>query len=370
MLRHTIAIAELMGLHNVAQVVQVETASGAVDEGHISKVQLWDLICAADRLLGMVLNLPPITIHSQQARPHSLSIHGIVQTRVYLYRLTNIANKVQDLDRLSTSNESRTEGYNSALKLSAELKDLASQTPESWWSGGVHGTKNVHPDHIVQFLHYYVVMRIHLPLTLRQGLDAGNLSNCLACVDACVSMVQRYQFLSQRLPPGLFLSEMLDLQVFSAAVTLLIVSHMSILHPVCVGVDRIKVRNEVGQVIEVLREKSHCTPRSRVAYNGFTTLCSLDDLLRRAENGVGPRQVAFDAPLIGKLRVTRDIDRSHDDDYWRELLSNLDPCDGGGEQYSHLNLDANICMEPFCDAENAQWDEIGRFTDSIFRRLL
>ena len=52
-MRHFVAIAELMGLPK---------ATGADDdETQLQKAQLWELLCSADRLLGMIFNLPPGT---------------------------------------------------------------------------------------------------------------------------------------------------------------------------------------------------------------------------------------------------------------------------------------------------------------------
>lgn len=354
----------------MVQADQLETATGAVDEWHISKAWLWNLICAADRLLGMILNLPPITSRHQQAISHSISIDGIVQNQVYLCRLTNIATKIQDLDQFSMSNGSKMEAYTFALQLSRELKELASQTPEAWWSGGVHGVDNVHPDHIVQFLHFYVAMRVHLPLTLRQGTDGENFFNCLACVDACESMVQRYEFLSCRLPPGLFLSEMLDLQAFSAAVTLLLISYMLSIRSLDTVVDKIKINSEVGQVIKLLHEKSDGPHGSETAYTGFTTLCSLNDLLHGTKNGVDVRKIALRAPLLGKVQVKRNEHPSQADSYWpSQVLSAFGLC-YRTENTANLNLDVNLSMGPSFDAENLQWDTIANTTEGILRELL
>ncbi|KAJ5974803.1 hypothetical protein N7481_008510 [Penicillium waksmanii] len=351
-LRHAIAVAELLGLHNLFQVIQIGSATESTDEDVMNKLRLWDLICAADRLLGMVLNIPPITGRHQQLANHSVSINGIVQTRVYLCRLTDIANKIQDLDLISKFNASGTKNYEFTLELSRELKALASQTPEAWWSGGVHGTNNAHPDHIVQFLHYYVAMRIHLPLSLRQGPGGENLFNCLACVAACESMVQRYQLLSQTLPPGLFLSEMLDIQAFSAAVTLLLISHMSSLCSLEVGMDKIKMKNEAGQVIKLLQDKSGYHSGSCTAYNGFTTLRSLDDLLCGRKNSLNVCQIAFYVPLIGKLQVKRNEQTSQADDEWSsEFLSALG-LPNTSEQIFQPDPDSYMSLEPSIDLQN------------------
>ncbi|OJJ84482.1 fungal specific transcription factor domain-containing protein [Aspergillus glaucus CBS 516.65] len=251
----------------MVQVAQVETVTEAGDdEGHTSKSQLWDLICAADRLLGMILNLSPITSRHQLATTHSVSIDGIVQNQYGSLHICFEAFR-------------RAQG-------GSPLKPQRSGDQE--------------------FLHYYVAMRVHLPLTLRQGPDGEDFFSCLACVDACESLVQLYQFLSRRLPPGLFLSEMLDLQAFTAAATLLLISHMSSsIHFLDMGIDKIKISNEVGQVIKLLHPKPHGTSGSGIAHNGVTTLCSLNDMLRETENGVDLRQIAFHVLLLGKVQTQR-----------------------------------------------------------------
>ena len=344
-----------MGLPNMVQLAQVEAATEAGDyEGHISKSQLWVLICAADRLLGMFLNISPISSRHGLATTHSVSIGGIVQNQVYLCHLTDIASKIQHLDHLNTLHGSSKEVRTFALTLSGELNVLASQTPDIWWSGGVHGVhgvQGVNPAHIVQFLHYYVAIRVHLPLALRQGPDGGNIFSCLACVDACESLVQRYQYLSRRLPPGLFLSEMLDLQVFTAAATLLVISHMSTsIHFLDIGVDKIKISNEVGQVIKLLHQKSRGTPGSGIAHDGVATLSSLNDMLRDTENGVYLRQIPFHVPLLGTVHVRRNAHSSQANNPWAFQLPSELGLFGTNEQFPPLSLNANMSMEPSFDA--------------------
>lgn len=365
-LRHAIAMAELMGLPDMVQTVQVQMATHPVDDWQISKVQLWDLICATDRLLGMILNLSPITGCHQGTTANVVSVNGIVQNQVYLCRLTDIANKVQDLDRFSILNGPGMDACAFALDLSRELKTLASQTPETWWLGAVYDRNNVYLDHIVQFLHYYVAMRIHLPLTLRQCPDGENYFNRLACIDACESMLQKYQFLGRKLPPGLFLSEILDLQAFSAAVTLLLMSHMSSVSFSDVGVDKVKASNEVGQVIKLLQEKSNCKLGCGIAYSGFITLCSLNDLLQEKEIGFNLRKSAFHAPLLGSVQVRRNDHFSQVESSWPMQMLSAFGLRNATIPFSDQIFDANTSVEPCLQDDNAQWDSIRSSTEDMF----
>lgn len=214
-------------------------------------------------------------------------------------------------------------------------------------------------------------MRVLLPLTLRQGPDGEDFFSCLACVDACESLVQWYQFLSRRLPPGLFLSEMLGLQAFTAAATLLLISHMSSsIHFLDMGIDKIKISNEVGQVIKLLHQKPHGTPGSGIAHNGVTTLCSLNDMLRETESGVDLRQIAFHVLLLGKVHVRRNAHSSQADSPWSfQLLPGLGFFNTN-EQFPPPSLDANMSIEPSFDAQNLQWDRIACSVEDIHDDLL
>lgn len=373
-LRHVIAIAELMGLPKIVQVAHLNNATEVVDdEGHICRAQLWDLICAADRLLGMVLNLPPDTSRHQRITTRSLSIDGVVQSQAYLHRLTDIANRIQYLDDLNTLHGPSTELYTSAFKLAGELKVLASQTPESWWAWDVRDVQAAEPDHLVQFLHYYVTMRVHLPFTMRQDPGGQYSDSRLACIDACESLVQRYRFLGRRLPPGFFLSEMLDLQAFTAAVILLLISRIpSSVHFMNMGIDKARIKNEVGEVIHLMHERSHSTPGSGFAHDGVATLCSLDNLLQESENGVDLGQSALKVPLLGKVHIRRNAHSSQEtrvDSPWSfQTLSGLGACNTN-EQSFPLSLDTNLSIGSAYDAQNLLWDGLAYCTPDIHDTL-
>jgi hypothetical protein len=165
-------------------------------------------------------------------------------------------------------------------------------------------------------------------------------------------MVQRYQLLIQTLPPGLFLSEILDIQAFFAAVTFRLMSHMSSLCSLEVGIDEIKMKNEVRQVIKLLQDKSDCYSGSCTAYNGFTTLRSLDHLLCGSKDGLNVCQIALYVPLIGKLQVKRNEQTSQADDEWSsEFLSAL-RLPNTSEQIFQPNPDSYMSLEPSIDLQN------------------
>ncbi|KAK6837209.1 hypothetical protein RU639_001369 [Aspergillus parasiticus] len=302
-LRHVIAIAELIELPKMAQFSRDDHSVDSDSEGHVSKFQLWDLICAADRLLGMLLNLPSITSNRQHIPIFPVSIDGTVQTQTYFYHLTVIANKVHCLDQMSTYGPTR-DVFSYASTLSQDLGILASQAPAAWWSGIVHGAQGVDLDHLVQILHFYVALRIHLPIALQQVPGNESPNSYFACRKACESLVQRFLYLGPRLPTGLFLSGIINVQVFTAAATLLLLSQPpSSIHSFDFVFDKSILRHKVSQVIGLLRERSlNSSPGSKLAKEGCDALCFLCDIFQ-SETPVDRSHLTFHIPFLGKVRV-------------------------------------------------------------------
>lgn len=300
----------------------------------------------------MLLNLPSITSCPQQTSTLPVSIEGIVQTQAYFYHLTVIANKVHCLDQMSTFGRSR-DVFLLASALSHDLQILASQAPAAWWSGVVHGAQGVDLDHLVQFLHFYVALRIHLPIALQQAPGNESPSNYFACSKACESLVQRFLYLDRRLPAGLFLSEIINLQVFTAAGTLLLLSQMTrFIHHGNISLDESIMMHKVSQVIGIFRERSlNSSPGSRLAKEGFDALCSLCDVFQ-SENPVDRSQYTFHIPFLGKVRIIRKAQCSQAtgaNDLWSFQIMNELGLVNATEQLLSPSVDDNGLIGPSFD---------------------
>ncbi|PLB49443.1 putative C6 finger domain protein [Aspergillus steynii IBT 23096] len=305
-LRHIVAIAEIMGLPKASQAIQHGRVIGTEDnEAQHHKAQLWDSLISANGLLGLVINLPPDTRRHPQAKAQALVVDGVVQPRVYLSRLTDIAAKVQQLDDLNMPPDSGPGFYSSTLALIGELKSLASQTPKQWWA--LDGEPQVKPDHMVQFIHNSVTVRAHLPFVMRQDIGEEYFYSRLVCMNACESAARLYRFLRGTLPPGLFCTRVLDLQVFVTTVVLLLISHNSS------PSDRLgfcahkaKTGRTVQEVTKLMTERSHDTTGARFAHTCVTTINSLHQLLQQ-EGPAHPQDLTLQVPLLGKVKVRRNL---------------------------------------------------------------
>lgn len=297
-LRHIAAIAEIMGLPKA-----IIRAEGGELQHH--KAEFWESIISANGLLGMILNLPPDTRRHPQTKARALVVDGVVQPRVYLCRLTDIAAKVQQLDDLSVTPDSGPDFYSSTLSVIGELKSLASQTPKKWWAPD-EGPE-VRSDHIVQFIHYITTVRAHLPFIMRQDIGEEYFYSRSVCMNACESAMRLYRFLRGTLPPAIFCTRILDLQVFVTSVVFLLISHSSSSSDrLGFCADKAKVDSTVQEVTRLMIQRSQDTIGARFAHTCVTTINSLHRLLQQ-EGPSHSQDLTLQVPLLGKVKVRRNF---------------------------------------------------------------
>ncbi|KAJ5535905.1 hypothetical protein N7513_009091 [Penicillium frequentans] len=305
-LRHLGAIAELMGLPNASQAAHRNGSPATNDDNaQFGKAQLWEMICAAERLLGMILNLPPDMRWHRHIKNEALTVNGVVQPRLYFAKIVSLAGKVQSLDELNTTRGSTAELSRATFELIEELRSLASQTPESWWTKKVE-VDRVEPDDIVQAIHYYLLLRAYMPLTLRQDSSEEPFNTQVACFKACESAIQRYTVLLEAMPPGFFLYTMMELHSFTVTVVLILLSHTPRTNQqFSLYVDKARTEKEVEKVIDIMRRRITNTPTSRIAESAVDTLTSLTSLLKEEEHATQGRKLMLDVPLLGKVHIQR-----------------------------------------------------------------
>lgn len=366
-LRHFIAVAELMGLPNACQAVQSSQGHGSDDyETQVQRAQLWQSFCSADGISGVVLNLPPSISPYQRPKPQTLAIDGVIQPRAYISRLIEITTKIQYRDNTSMTQRSSAELYASALELDRELKVLASQTPKAWWT---RSGEHVKPDHVVQFLHCCISMRIHLSFAMRRDPDKEYIYSRLTCKEACESVAEYYRFLRRELPSGIFLSRCLDLQVFIATVILLLTSHSSPCTDLPnLRINKVKVDSVVTKVIEVMDEKSKNTAVSHFAQHCVNSIRSLKELLQEDDEGSNMQELTFKIPLLGKVHIRRNSSRSRTHDTQNQPPFGI-PANSGSwkpneqllttQEYRQIPLNINNDMASNLQAlEEEPWDPL------------
>ncbi|CVL08485.1 related to C6 finger domain protein [Fusarium mangiferae] len=357
-LRHFIALAELMGLPKAAQ--------SGLNEESARKAQAWTLMCTIDRMVCMFINLPAYTRRSPNMAPLPIMVDGVVQPSVYLSRLMDIAPEAFGLDDLSGTQDSKAASYTAVLEVAREARSLAGEAPKSWWA--FHMDQDLKPDHIVQFVHYCLLMKAHLPIVLRQKGSEDYGYDHLGCIDACQSVAQRYQFIRRKLPPGFFSLNVLDLQAFTAVILLLLMPYSSTLTDLHIfQIDKSGIECVVAQVLQLMEEKSDKGVGSDFARRGAHTIRSLRDLLQQDEDpGNSVNEITANVPLIGTIRVRRNRKASPNLNNHSQVSSNQGPqaaqwdlqeqAGYSSELNTGISLQ-NSAIESFM-APEFQWDQL------------
>ncbi|KAJ9603199.1 hypothetical protein H2200_012494 [Cladophialophora chaetospira] len=255
----------------------------------------------------MVINKPPT---SRRLHPDAqpLVVNGVVSPQIYVQRLTDITSKFYSLDDSGATGGGNDQAYATALELDRELRVLSSQTTRSWWN---QDTTQLKPESMCQLLHYYFMMRVHLPFTMRQNSADGNAYSRLTCMEACEEVAQRYQALRRLLPSGIFLSPMLDLQAFTATVVLLLSSHSGPASDRAdVQANKLRVQDIAAQVLKVMDERSRDGAGANWARQGAVTIRALHGLLRGGGETIHAGNLSLKVPILGNINVRRNTGHS------------------------------------------------------------
>ncbi|KAG9231785.1 putative Zn(II)2Cys6 transcription factor [Amylocarpus encephaloides] len=302
-LRHFIAIAELMGLPKGYQVVQSNIENGVEnDEAQSRRAQLWESLCACDGLAGMAINLPPSISPYKRPKAQKLIVDGHVQPQSYISRLMDVTTAIQYDIHITPGSSG--DIYASVLDLDRRIRMLASEMPYSWWS---MDKRDINADSVVQFMHYCTTMRVHLSFAARPDPDGQYSYSRFACRDACESVAKYYQFLRRDLPSGIFISQNMDLQVFTASVALLLLTHGS--PSTKLQIDKGKIDKLISEVVTLMEEKSRDNVAgSNLAQHGVSTIRSLYGLLRQEDQVSEVQQLTLKIPLLGRVHISRNHD--------------------------------------------------------------
>ena len=152
---------------------------------------MWETLCTMEKLNSMMLAFPS-TAKYHRSKPVSKP------STPYVTRLANIAIELEGFNDLSNA-----QLYEKASELDDNLRNLALATPELWEEQDVSLASL-----LMQHLHSYICLRIHLPLSFRQA-SAETSASRAACTQACMGMIPRYVTLSSLLP-GVFPRRVLD----------------------------------------------------------------------------------------------------------------------------------------------------------------
>ena len=314
--KRIIALAELVGLPrsspaNASHQEPLDGSQSHQDQSGTSPVQpelwkrkaeLWESICAVDRITSMMWSLPLSTKDHPLPKRPIIGPQGQVDPKGYLYSLVEIAGRVIEVDSMYSSNKPVMELFNVVMENDRELRTLSSLTPKDWRK--IHWTE-LSIDAILQYWHQYLTVRTHLQLALKHYEGQEFAYNFVTCLDACQDMAKRYTTTRPVLPGGFFANRVIDLQAFTAVVFLLLVSYRAAYNSgtSLLAIDTSAITTLVDQAVQMMEFVSS-QPGGDFARQAADAIRSLNSLLQQPQTSE-IQDITLNLVLVGRIRVSR-----------------------------------------------------------------
>ncbi|KAF7551933.1 hypothetical protein G7Z17_g4677 [Cylindrodendrum hubeiense] len=259
-LRRVLAFAELLGLHRST-------------DPHAT--MMWECLCSMEKVNSMMFAFPSTTRYRREkTEPRAPTS--------YISQLANITIGLEDITELSDP-----QLYKKVSELDGDLRRLVPATPERL---GQHETRLAAL--VMQQLHSYICMRVHMTLGLRPPSPDTSHSR-KACTEACLQVTQRYMTLSSLLSSG-FPRRVFDLQAFTAVVILLLLGFSS-------SADASQTAKTVAEEVREAMQSISDQSSSDYARQAIRTIRALVELLDTNTDA----SISMRVPLLGKVLVRR-----------------------------------------------------------------
>ena len=293
-LRRAIGFAQLLGLHHPPN----EADSSEAARGRSLFLKLWH----SDRQLSLILGLPyavpdsflGINIgtagHSQCCADESFPLRlGGVTGR--------IIHRNQNRGRLT---------FSATLEIDQELEECHDMMPPAWWQAlpGPHVSTEESFAMLTMKLRFYNVRKLlHLPFMLKADVDRRYESSRCSTLEATRDMIRTYQVL--RGPNGglLKMCALVDFEVFTAAMILVI----NLLNPAQHGYGLAQQHAEDWGMVRSIANDLKRISMEMTCHTAEQAAQLLEDFYEAHHNHSHADEEVYEAtiPYFGKLRIVR-----------------------------------------------------------------
>lgn len=304
-LRRVISVAEFMGLPRLAKAYELQNnTQGHGNDEKYRSAKLWVSICVIDRIISTLNGLPVATrLYALPIMPEA-QMTSEKQPLEHFIRLSNLAMEIHDLDegRLSTAFQNP---YSAVLRLDADLHHLASTVPPSWQ---VRTGSEISRAEIVTFMHNAITLQLHVRFVLREDGPLEDYSHSkIVGLQTCQVLAQTWRRMREALPFGFFLFAIMDLQAFTAIVTMMLISATGHAERAFRHIDREMLATQVEETFRIFEQNARQPYSSKFLRRAIITLQNLKDLLAgnlASGDSVLP-SIDLVVPMLGKVHVRK-----------------------------------------------------------------
>ena len=329
--RRAINLAQLLGLHRKID-ADVETRLVR------RRMAIWTELWQRERGFSLILGLPSSTLDSQ-IPPSTPDNDGsdLHRMKHFLQDLGIVMGHIIDRDQ-----DPGRKTYSATLNIEEQLEECQSIMPAQWWDftpDPTTPTDTIRGMFTAKMRFFTVERLLHLPFLLKSSNDRRFEASRLSTLKSSREIIKVYNVLRDEKRPVLKVCDMVDFQVFAAAMTLIIDLLALSRTP-----DRYDLHREEGdwqlvlQTAGILGRFSRSNKGCRVAALGARVLEDFHQLRHGSAEGV----LKVDIPYFGRVEISRRRDTRQD------------------EHISHIQSSS-----PINNQAQSQQDLIGAFEDSI-----
>lgn len=179
---------------------------------------LWSYFWQFDRQLSLILGFPYAIVDSHPGISE-VKIEDSIEARA-MHRLSIIAGHI-----IERNQSHRHVGYAATVRINQELEQFRDEIPQHWWDAIPSSTMSLealHDQQAVKLIYYQLQKFLHLPYMLKSPVDKRFENSRVSALEASRKMIGCYQTLRNGSGQSIIICDLMDFQVFTAAVTIVI----------------------------------------------------------------------------------------------------------------------------------------------------
>jgi len=262
---------------------------------------LWAQIWQSERFCSLSLGLPSAISNQHPAMSSSPpSLNGIHNP--FWHRLCLAVGDIIERNQHSPLD------YLATVKIDQELEQCKSLLPDEFWSQPPHPDQSlidIYNRQITKVLYFLSIMMVHIPFMLKASTDRKHKHNRTSAVNAAREVITNYSLLRQVADAEYIICEVLDFQVFSAGMILLInlFSHPPLSAQEDTNED-LRLTEALAEALQRTASLMHCD----VARQGSHVLTLLTQVHRGSYEG--PDRFVGVLPYFGKVKISLPVTRA------------------------------------------------------------
>ncbi|KAI0872226.1 hypothetical protein GGS24DRAFT_24500 [Hypoxylon argillaceum] len=204
--RRAINQALLLGCHRIDDKTDQRTKTN------------WFFLQQTERQLSMILGFPCAIQESHPSLSNVMHAAGPPAALIG-HELSIIAGHVIERHQKDAS----VDGF-TTLKIAQELDECKRRMPPQWWAEPDPDMPlaAAYVQHTIQITYFQLQMYLHLPNMLKATPESNFIDSRVATLEACRGMVNAYQALRSHKDPTVVICDVMDFQVFSAVLVIVI----------------------------------------------------------------------------------------------------------------------------------------------------